>query len=66
MQILRSDNAKIYMSESFQAYMTQHGILHQLSCVDTPAQNRVAERKNRHLIETARALLFQMQVPKQF
>ncbi|KAK2980964.1 hypothetical protein RJ640_018048 [Escallonia rubra] len=28
--------------------------------------NGVAERKNRHLLETARALLFQMKVPKPF
>ncbi|RVX08747.1 Retrovirus-related Pol polyprotein from transposon RE1 [Vitis vinifera] len=41
-------------------------ILHQTSCVDTPSQNGVAERKNRHLLETARALMFQMKVPKQF
>ena len=46
--------------------MLQHGILHQTSCVDTPAHNRVAERKNRHLLEIARALLFQMHVPKHF
>jgi len=63
---LRSDNAKEYLSNSFQTYMTQNGILHQTSCVDTPSQNGVAERKNRHLLETARALLFQMQVPKSF
>ncbi|KAK3008158.1 hypothetical protein RJ639_015137 [Escallonia herrerae] len=47
-------------------YMNQRGILHQSSCTDTPAQNGVAERKNRHLLETARALLFQMKVPKPF
>ena len=46
--------------------MLQHGILHQTSCVDTPAQNGVVERKNRHLLETARVLLFQMSVPKHF
>jgi hypothetical protein len=46
--------------------MSQNGILHQSSCVDTPPQNGVAERKNRHLLEVARALLFQMNVPKQF
>ncbi|RVW84739.1 Retrovirus-related Pol polyprotein from transposon RE1 [Vitis vinifera] len=46
--------------------MSHNGILHQTSCVDTPSQNGVAERKNRHLLETARALMFQMKVPKQF
>ena len=61
---LRSDNAKEYFSESFQSYMLHNGILHQSSCVDTPSQNGVAERKNRHLLEVARALLFQMTVPK--
>ena len=37
---------------------------HQTSCVDTPSQNEVAERKNRHLLKTTRDLLFQMNVPK--
>ena len=54
------------VSEQFQSFMLQHDILHQTSCVDTPAQNRVAERKNRHLLETVRALLFQMHMPKHF
>lgn len=66
MRILRSDNAKKYMSEWFQSYMRQHDILHQSSYVDTPSQNGVAERKNRHLLEIVRARLFQMEVPKQF
>ena len=46
--------------------MLQHEILHQTSCVDTPSQNGVAERKNRLLLETVRALLFQMNVSKHF
>ena len=65
-QTLRSDNAKEYLSKHFQSFMLQHGILHQTSCVDTPSQNGVAERKNGHLLETARALLLQMNVPKHF
>jgi len=32
----------------------------------TPSQNGVAEWKNRHLLETTRALLFYMNVPKPF
>ena len=65
-QSWRSDNAKEYVSEQFQSFRLQNGILHQTSGVDTPSQNGVVERKNRYLIETVRALLFQMQVPKHF
>ena len=36
-QTLRSDNVKKYLSEPFQSFMLQHGILHQTSCVDTPS-----------------------------
>ncbi|XP_057991841.1 retrovirus-related Pol polyprotein from transposon RE1 isoform X1 [Hevea brasiliensis] len=46
--------------------MIQNDILHQSSCVDTPSQNGVTERKNWHLLEVTRALLFQMKVPKHF
>ena len=59
-------NTKEYLSEPFQSFMLQHGILHETSCMDTPTQNGVAKRKNRHLLEIARALLFQMHVPKHF
>lgn len=37
--------------------------MRQSSFVDTPQQNGVAERKNRHLLEIARALLFTTTVP---
>jgi hypothetical protein len=42
----------------------QKGIFHQTSCPDTSPQNGVAERKNRHLLEVARSLMFTMNVPK--
>ena len=57
-QTLRSDNAKEYLSKLFQSFTLQREILHQTFCVDTPSQNGVAERKNKHLLETPQALLF--------
>ena len=65
-QILRSDNAKEYLFEHFQSFMLQHEILYQTFYMDTPSQNGEAERKNRHLLETAQALSFKMYVPKHF
>ncbi|RVW23183.1 Retrovirus-related Pol polyprotein from transposon TNT 1-94 [Vitis vinifera] len=53
-RVLRSDNAREYFSAQFTSFMSHHGILHQSSCAHTPQQNGVAERKNRHLVETAR------------
>ena len=65
-RVLRSDNALEYLSSAFKSYMASHGILHQTSCPGTPQQNGVAERKNRHLIETTCMLLLHMHVPVQY
>jgi hypothetical protein len=42
------------------------GTIHQTSCTDTPEQNGVAERKHRHIVETARSLLLCTFVPSEF
>ncbi|RVX04977.1 Retrovirus-related Pol polyprotein from transposon TNT 1-94 [Vitis vinifera] len=47
-------------------FLAQEGIVHLSSCVDTPQQNGIAERKNGHLLEVARSLMFSMNVPKLF
>ena len=41
-------------------------MIHQSSCTNTPQQNGVAERKNRHLLDTARSILFYVQAPKPY
>ena len=46
--------------------MSQHGILHQSSYAHTPQQNGVVERKNRHLVDTARTILLHSNVPFRF
>ena len=57
-QSLRSDNAKEYVPEQFKSFMLQNDIFHQTSCVNTPSHNGVGKSKNRHLLETIKALLF--------
>lgn len=47
-------------------YLPKSGIMHQNTCVNTPRQNRVAERKNRHILEVTRSFLMATNVPKQF
>jgi len=32
-------------------FLSEKGVVHEFTCVDTPQQNGVAERKNRHLLE---------------
>jgi hypothetical protein len=47
-------------------FFLNKGILHETSCVGTPQQNGVAERKNRHLLEVTRSLLLESKVPSYF
>ena len=65
-QILKSDNARDYFNSILGEYLAKEGIVHLSSCVDTPQQNGIAERKNRHLLEVARSLMFSTNVPKLF
>lgn len=54
--VLRTDNGTVYVNNIFGDFMANQGILHQTSCPDTPPQNGVAERKNRHILEVARSI----------
>ena len=66
LKTLHTDNAGEYFSHVLGSYLRDHDIIHQSICVDNPSQNGVAGRKNRHLLETARALSFQMHVLNPF
>lgn len=51
---------------ALKSYFRQQGILHQTSCVDTPQQNGRVERKHMHILNVARACLFQADLPTSF
>lgn len=63
-KMVRSDNGTEFMCLS--SYFREQGIVHQTSCVGTPQQNGRVERKHRHILNVARALLFQGNLPINF
>ena len=62
---IRIDNALEFNMPNF-FFFTSNGIVHQHSCVYTPQQNSVVERKHQHLLSIFRALQFQSNLPIQF
>ena len=56
---LQTDNGGEYLSKEFESYLQSRGIHHELSAPYSPAQNGVAERFNRTLMESARAMMAQ-------
>lgn len=61
---IRSDNA-IELGKGTQEslFLESQGILHQTSCIATPQQNGVVERKHMHLLETVEACCFNLNCP---
>jgi transposase InsO family protein len=63
-KIVRSDNGTEFIC--MKKYFLEHGIIFQTSCTGTPQQNGRVERKHRHILNVARALRFQGNLPIDF
>ncbi|WVZ10188.1 hypothetical protein V8G54_014718 [Vigna mungo] len=60
---IRTDNGVEFILQNM---FSSKGIIHQTTCVETPEQNGVVERKHQHILNTTRALLFHSHLPLAF
>ncbi|XP_058003648.1 uncharacterized protein LOC131180063 [Hevea brasiliensis] len=65
-KIIRTDNGVEFVNSNFAQLVSDRDIIHQRTCPYTPQQNGIVERKHRHLLDIARALRIQAQLPKEF
>ena len=61
-----SDHGTKFENEFFKIFCNENGISHTFSSPRTPQQNRVVERKNRTLVEMARIMLHEYNLPLYF
>ncbi|KAJ9542485.1 hypothetical protein OSB04_028991 [Centaurea solstitialis] len=63
-QIVRSDNGTEFKNQVLKGFYNSLGITQTFSAARTPEQNGVVERRNRTLVEAARSMLAQSQLPQ--
>jgi transposase InsO family protein len=66
MKQLQTDGGGEYILNKFLSFLSTDGILHRLTYPHTSQQNGIAERKHRHVIETALSLLDHSHIPSKY
>jgi len=62
-KIIRSDNGAEFAMTNLFSYK---GIIHQKTCIETPEQNSIVQRKHQHILNVTRVLLVQANLPPIF
>ena len=62
-KIIRTDNDPEFSMKDF---FSSKGIIHQTTCIETPEQNDIVERKHQHLLNITRVLIFPAHLPSIF
>jgi len=62
-KIIRTNNG---IEFSMHDFFGSKGIIHETTCIETPEQNGIVEKKHQHLLNVTRALLFQSSLPVVF
>ncbi|KAK2442743.1 putative mitochondrial protein [Trifolium repens] len=65
-KVLRTDGGGEYTSTEFENYCKEQGIIHEVTAPYTPQHNGLAERRNRSILNMARSMVKQKQLPKRF
>ncbi|CAI7856809.1 unnamed protein product [Closterium sp. NIES-53] len=60
--MLRSDRGEEFLGKQFTDFVSDKGIVHDLTCPYTPQQNGMAEREMRTVVESVRMMLLHMGV----
>ena len=63
---IRFDCGGEYLLGDFKDYLTQNGIVSQLTARGTPQQNGVVERRNRTLLEMVKSIMSYSTLPVSF
>lgn len=65
-QTIRIDNRTKFINKNCEFFFQEKSILHQRTSPYTPKQNGVAKKKHKKLLQVARPLMFQSNLPKYY
>ncbi len=63
---MKSNNVTEFINQQCIVFFKSYGMLDQRTCPYSPQQNGVVERKHKHLLQVARALMFASNLLKHF